>query len=1222
MYLQISPRRSPRKSKSPRAPFAVRAHSLEKQYQRLIIQQVVEGEYTNAKGRRCPEMVALSSDDQTSKATTITLRESWASTPLARGDIVHVTSVRRSGSTATLASQRQDQIIISDAEGSPLLVVHPDHMLSATSVADSFDCVRKAVLQARIKASGDTSKPMVYGNILHAIFQQALTANRWDDDFLTETVERTVEQHVEGLWELGMQDTTLASEEIKTRMVELAAWARIYLRDTPHDAATIDGRQGEKTFMSISKLIAIEEHVWSPRYGLKGSIDATIEATVKDRPEDDMKRLVLPFEVKTGRATQSPMHMAQTTLYTLLLSDRYELPIATGILYYLESSAMTRIGPPARELRHMVQQRNRIAASMHAARHPVGSGIELTKQSQDIEETGLPGLLRDPGKCGRCYAQASCFTYHALAEGGSADSAGMIDDGKKNHGAIWAEAVGHLILGLQDKTQASRLKAWFVKWDRLLSFEEEDASKLRNEIWTMSSDEREAVGRCFGNLVVARDLTSTASTAASSVPDGIKEVGKINRFAYVFVRSSGNQGHTFAEGTQLVVGEPIVISSEDGQWALANGYVVASTRHDITVAVDRKLGNARQRVAGFDAESNQVLRGIMTVGRESESTLDTAASTMLYRIDKDEFSNGLALVRSNLVGLMSSHPIMNKLRQQLIFSKTPTFTTSTSTPALAPSQLGEMNDDQRTTVQKVLNAEDYALILGMPGTGKTTTIAHIIRALLAAGQTILLSSYTHTAVDNILLKIRDIAPPNSILRLGAPAKINAQVQKLCQLAATPRKTIEDVDAAYMGCRIVATTCLGTNHPIFNRRAFDVCIVDEASQITLPISLGPLLHARRFVLVGDHYQLPPLVQNRTALEGGLDVSLFRQLSEEHPEAVATLGKQYRMCEEIMTLSNTLIYDGKLECGNQAVANRQLQNVDLNALSAFHGSSHACSTPSKGSRCWLRQLCKPERKVIFANIDSSGKDALETSTTGKNITNHLEATLSAQLVRSLLAVGVPAKEIGVITLYRSQLALIKRLFRLAGIPREVDVDSADRFQGRDKECIILSMVRSNTSNTVGELLKDWRRVNVALTRAKSKLVIFGSRQTLKNNELLAKFLKLVDEMGWSIDLSHGVDSCHNFDFSSQTASIMSARKTPKRAVIMSPSVSPSKIQDTLRQSATRMPLMESPSVANRSPGKARGFKKPAKTIFGRKGGKAALQLEQVAFQIFEDLTGDDF
>lgn len=1169
-------------------------------------------------------------EDRTSSHASITLRGSWANTTIAKGNLVHVSYLP--GQMKEEAFFTSQQLQLDDSEASAFLVVHPDHMLSATTVADSFDCTRKAVLQDRIKATGETSKAMIYGKILHEIFQQALGSNQWDDQFLSDLVERTVQAHVEGLWELGMQDTVLATEEIKAKMGELAAWAKVFVAPEPSNSSLVDDRNGEKVWMSVSKVIAIEEHVWSPQYGLKGNIDATIQSTLRDDPRKPLKQLVTPFEVKTGRTTQSPAHRAQTALYTLLLSDRYDVAVKAGILYYLESSNMTRIAPPVNEIRQMVQERNRLASYIHKARHPAKDGeIEEVSHSQEYERSGLPVLLRNAFKCGRCYAQQSCFTYHALVEDGSAETAGMSDDSKKNHSLIWHEAVGHLLDSSSgNKTQVQALRTWFSKWDKLLTFEESESSRFRKELWTMASSEREESGRCFGNLVVAQDLTSTAAAVASSVVDGIEgSGGKINRFTYVFSRAQAKPGASFAEGSQLTVGEPVVVSSEQGQWALANGYVIAASKQYITVAVDRRLGDARQRLSNFDTEQNQAFKGVMSTHKgPSASPIDT--SPPLYRLDKDEFSNGLALVRNKLVMLMSSHPINTKLRNQIVFDAPPTFTQSSSLPTLQPSQLGQMNDDQQAAVSKVLTAKDYALILGMPGTGKTTTIAHVIRALLAENKTILLTSFTHTAVDNILLKIRDIAPEGNILRLGVPAKINPEVQTFCQLAATPRHSIDEIDQTYMGCQIVGTTCMGTNQALFQRRAFDVCIVDEASQITLPTALGPLLHARKFVLVGDHFQLPPLVQNRAALEGGLDISLFKQLSERFPEAVATLGRQYRMCEEIMSLSNELVYSGKLKCGNDSVAKRTLTLPNSSGLNVFHQQQLGCD--SSGPECFLNRLTDPQHKVVFANIDTVGPAALETLTSGKNITNTIEAALTAQTVSSLLARGVSGREIGVITLYRSQLALLRQLFKVAGISAEVEIDSADRFQGRDKECIILSMVRSNEAGIVGDLLKDWRRVNVALTRARSKLVVFGSKRTLRNNDLLTKFMTLVDRNRWSVDLPKAADEMHAFAYASQQAvAVAEAASVKKRSPTKMTPASPQSPTDTRkrRSSSTTRTLQESYSAGNRNPTKQHkgGFRKPDKVIIGSAGRpamkmKQAKLRQQVAMDIFEDLTGEEF
>ena len=300
-----------------------------------------------------------------------------------------------------------------------------------------------------------------------------------------------------------------------------------------------------------------------------------------------------------------------------------------------------------------------------------------------------------------------------------------------------------------------------------------------------------------------------------------------------------------------------------------------------------------------------------------------------------------------------------------------------------------------------MSAKDYALVLGMPGTGKTTTIAHIIRALVSQGKSVLLASYTHTAVDNILLKIKDDDIP--VLRLGAVGKVHPEVQNFADLGGIPKKTVAELETSYLNSKVVATTCLGINQPIFNARIFDYCIVDEASQITVPVCLGPIRMARTFILVGDHFQLPPLVQNKEAQEGGLDISLFKLLSEAQPDSVVNLEHQYRMAEDIMTLSNELIYSGRLKCGTPTVAHRIMQIPNLEAgLAAYHHNASSLSTASaarsictSNSACWLRRSLSPQARCLFLNTDTLATGAPDT-VSGSRVTNPTEAVLTTQLV----------------------------------------------------------------------------------------------------------------------------------------------------------------------------------------------------------------------------------
>ena len=772
-----------------------------------------------------------------------------------------------------------------------------------------------------------------------------------------------------------------------------------------------------------------------------------------------------------------------------------DVDIACGILYYMQTSEISSIPTIRHELVPMIMQRNVLASYV---RHRIQ----------------LPPMIKRPHICGKCYAQTPCFIYHKMIDDGSGETSGM--------GEKFDDVVKHL---------NTKHREFFSKWDDLLTKEEKDIIRFRRELWTMRSSERQKVGRCWGNLVID----------AGSFHE-IKGAPKVNRYRYNFVNQGPSPGFVFTE-SQITLGEPIVISDEKGHFALANGYVTRIRKDNVQVTVDRLLHNARVRDKKFHAEQHQSFVGIMEVVEDgnSQSTVTPTQpeEPVVYRIDKDEFSNGMAMVRNNLIRLMEKDVFgVQALRRLIVENEAPTFKPNSPAHMLADtSSQANMNVDQKAAIEKIMSAEDYALVLGMPGTGKTTTIAHIIRALVVQGKSVLLTSYTHTAVDNILLKLR--GDNIGIFRLGASAKVHPEVQEFADLAGVPMKTVDDLKRCYTQ-PIVATTCLGINHHIFNQRIFDYCIVDEASQITLPVCLGPIRMARTFILVGDHYQLPPLVQNKDALDGGLDISLFKMLSDNHPESVVNLEHQYRMCEDIMTLSNGLVYSGRLKCGTQAVADRSVSIPNINGLKVHHHNLQSiltadlrkvCSNPTRDS-CWLRDLLDPSIKACFVNTDALLPHSREVLENGSRITNPVEAILTTQLVESFLSTGFKATDIGVITPYRSQLALIKQSLRHRS---SVEMHTADKFQGRDKEVVILSLVHSNEAQVVGELLKDWRRINVALTRARTKLLILGSKSTLVGNDLLKSLVVLMVGKGWFYDLPTGACEGHVWeDMASQLSS----------------------------------------------------------------------------------------
>ncbi|KAI1301059.1 DNA replication factor Dna2-domain-containing protein [Xylaria venustula] len=546
--------------------------------------------------------------------------------------------------------------------------------------------MRRSVLQDRVKATSDKTPPLVYGTLLHEIFQEALLANDWTSEFLDAVICKITEKHVEDMYTIKVPIDD-ARNHLRSKMPELQTWAKTFVSAFPKPDAIVKGRNGDKANMSVTKLLDVEEHVWSPMYGLKGNIDATVQVTMKEGAQ--RRTLTVPFEVKTGK-NATPNHMAQTALYNLLLTDRYDIEIAYGVLYYMETSQTHRIPTIRNELRHMIMQRNQLACYV---------------RERSVQ---LPPMKKSANTCGQCYAKVSCFIYHKLADDGNAETSGV--KGK------FEEVVRHLTPTHQE---------FFLKWENLLTKEEKEGQKLRRELWTMASTDRERVGRCFANVIIEE------GSAFEDI-----DSPKINRYRYTFVKETASSTFSFLD-SQLTVGEPIVVSDETGHFALALGFVTSVRKQRISVAVDRRLHNARIRRPGFDEKTNQVFASIMEVVPEGATPAQSQGkireAPLRYRLDKDEFSNGMATVRNNLVQVMADGVFGSKeIRRLVVDLAPPRFKTTTTQYSVA--EPASLNVDQNRAIQKVMSAQDYALVLGMPGTGKTTTIAHIIRALVSQGK--------------------------------------------------------------------------------------------------------------------------------------------------------------------------------------------------------------------------------------------------------------------------------------------------------------------------------------------------------------------------------------------------------------------------------------------------------------------------------------------------------
>lgn len=996
------------------------------------------------------------------------------------------------GEYSTLNFQPYDVVhIILTASDNPrlvddnhnLLIWNPDILVSSTIVAEQLKCSRKSVIKGKFRFPGEASIHFIIGIIIHEVFQSCFVNDIWTLDSMREVMNSLIEAYLIQIYSLGDIVEKVVSE-IEAQLPYLELWFRKYYRKPSTPVAT--GRPNQQVMMAVSDALDIEETVWSPMFGIKGMVDVTLDASFRD--QKSQKRVLLPMEIKSGK--EAIAHHAQATLYALLFKDRYDIDAISFLLVYTKEQITKKLDVDPTDLKALVNLRNRLTQYLK----------ENTRELPDLKR------LSD---CDWCDVREACMTMNHLLEDGTAEDSGIDID-------LYHSFTDHLNGNLTYKN-------YYNHWDNLITKEESLFFKLKKDLWLLTGKEREKEqGKALSGLVIVG-------------ADDSEEDGK--QFKYTFHRDSSSELTTSFQNSQLVKRDKIIVSDESGRFHIASGYIVQIRPDSITIMSRRRIlatNFSKNAFNGGNLEIKSVLHKTQRSSQyhsQSQSFLQTDEPKITYRIDKDDMFYGMGLARFNILNLFLASGDQ-KRRELVVDLKKPKFSKNKSIDI----EIGaHFNSDQVAAFDKVFTAKDYSLILGMPGTGKTTVIAQIIRYIVENGKTVLLASYTHSAVDNILMKVKDFGI--DILRVGSSERrLHKDLAKFDPNSSVSKKvvTYDDFVDAYHTPQVVAVTCLGINDIAFSiRDQFDYCIIDEASQVSLPVSLGPLRFCDKFILVGDHFQLPPLVTNPDPeVKAGLSQSLFKVLAEKHPESVVELTYQYRMCEEIMFLSNVLVYDFRLKCGTEEVAKQSLKipspdRISANVSKLFDGNL---------DKLWMNLIFEEKNKVLFLNHDNM--PALERSI-GEKTENPTEVELVNQMVRALTSCGVPETSIGVMSLYRHQLRALTR--NLLDKP-DVEVLTADQFQGRDKDCIIISLVKSNKDKKIGDLLKEWRRINVAVTRSKAKLILLGSKSTLSNGDTLKPFIDLLEEKGWIYDLPYGADKV--YDFSMETTLHSSPIKSPRK------------------------------------------------------------------------------
>ncbi len=541
--------------------------------------------------------------------------------------------------------------------------------------------------------------------------------------------------------------------------------------------------------------------------------------------------------------------------------------------------------------------------------------------------------------------------------------------------------------------------------------------------------------------------------------------------------------------TRLSVGTPVILSEEtaaiDTGW---RGVVTVRDRETITVALAESPEPAADRpMFRLDLSSDEISR----------------------QRQRDALRKAMAAERGPL----------GALKRCLLGDEPPVF----GTPK-AWTPLSALDDSQCEAVSHALAAESFAIIHGPPGTGKTTTVVELIRQAVRRGERVLACAPSNLAVDNLLERL--LVGREQAIRLGHPARVLPELRehtldvlvethsdlKLARewtseawalrrqaskykrtapppgerrnLRAEAKQLLDDarrlesrlVEHLLDLATVVCATLTGLNAELLGDRVFDLVVIDEAAQATEPTCWIPLLRARRLVLAGDHCQLPPTVLSHEARKENFHVSLMERL---HAFCGTTISRrlttQYRMHEQIMRFSSDEFYESSLIAADTV---RQHRLVDLPHVTA-----------------------NPFTEVALKFYDTAGSSCDEQAESeGSSRENPGEAAFVAQHVAALIAAGVASTEIAIITPYAAQVRRLRELIPDAA----VEIDTVDGFQGREKEAVVISLVRSNPQGELG-FLTDTRRMNVALTRARRSLTVFGDSSTLANHEFYLRLLE---------------------------------------------------------------------------------------------------------------------
>ena len=461
----------------------------------------------------------------------------------------------------------------------------------------------------------------------------------------------------------------------------------------------------------------------------------------------------------------------------------------------------------------------------------------------------------------------------------------------------------------------------------------------------------------------------------------------------------------------------------------------------------------------------------------------------------------------------------------------------------APLSFPWLNKTQEQAVNEVLWAKDVEVVHGPPGTGKTTTLVEAIYETLHRETQVLVCAQSNMAVDWISEKLVDHGVP--VLRIGNPSRVNDKMlsftyerkfeshpdypelwsirktirqikenrkrgDNVHQKIARLRDRASEIEMAinaqlFDEARVVACTLVGSANKLLVRHKFSTLFIDEAAQALEPACWIAIRRASRVILAGDHQQLPPTIKCYEAMKQGLGKTLMERIVENQPDAVTLLKVQYRMNDDIMKFSSDWFYQGEVE-SDESVKHRSV--LDLEHSIQWIDGNEILQQVNEDLE---KQGASEEKLDIdfteqFIGENHGRINKAEAELVLSTLKNYIDKIGKERFLAERL-------DVGIISPYKVQTQYLRQQIRkreeFRPFRQVISVNTVDGFQGQERDIILISLVRSNDNGQIG-FLSDLRRMNVAMTRARMKLIIFGDKATLQHHTFYRKLIQYVERL----------------------------------------------------------------------------------------------------------------